>query len=144
MSVSSAPKKRERVSVVCVFEGKILCFLAVDPTSGEKYYFLPGGKIEPGESLVECGERETLEETGYIVRANPSSRVTRKYPFHWDGQDYDCETHFYRAHLNENYHPPAPVKDQDYNKGATWVPLSQIPQAFGYSTAILDAINFLI
>ena len=29
---------------------------------------LPGGKIEPGESIVEAAEREVKEETGFIVK----------------------------------------------------------------------------
>lgn len=30
---------------------------------------LPGGQMEIGESIAECGERETFEETGYRVSA---------------------------------------------------------------------------
>lgn len=34
---------------------------------GEKYRVLPGGRVEPGESLDEALHREVLEETGYII-----------------------------------------------------------------------------
>lgn len=142
MSVTTQSQKRERVSVVCVFEGKILCFLGVDPKSGQKYYFLPGGVIEPGESEVQCGARETMEETGYRVRLDSSSKLTRKYIFPWNGQQVDCTTHFYRGYLDENFHPPKPVDDADYNLGPTWISISKIPETFGYHDAILNAVQF--
>ena len=56
---------RERSSVIVVHKNKILGFNAVDPTSGAKYFFIPGGKIERSESALQTSVRETLEETGY-------------------------------------------------------------------------------
>lgn len=144
MSVSSSPQRRVRVSVVCVYQEKILCFHAVDPTSGQNYYFLPGGGLEPNENEMDCGTRETFEETGYKVRLKPTSRLTKKYTFYWNGQNCDCETHFYRAHLDENFHPPQPVTDQDYNKGPIWIELSKLRETFNYCEEILNAVQFLI
>lgn len=136
--------KRERVSVVCVFEGKILCFVAIDPKSGQRFYFLPGGEIEPGESEIACGMRETMEETGYKVRLESESRLTKEYAFFWNGKEYDCVTHFYRGHLDEVFHIPHPVSDQDYNKGPVWIPTGKIHALFEYSKTIHDAVEALI
>jgi len=136
--------KRERVSVVCVFEGKILVFVGIDPKTGKRYYFLPGGKIEPDETEIACAMRETLEETGYKVKIEASSRLTKQYPFHWNGRDYDCVTHFYRGHLNEVFHAPLPVSDQDYNKGPVWIPTGKIHALFEYSKEIHEAVKVLI
>jgi 8-oxo-dGTP pyrophosphatase MutT (NUDIX family) len=136
-------QKRERVSVICIHQRKILCFVAIDPSSGKRYYFLPGGGLEPGESEEACARRETLEETGYQVSIDPNSRTTRSYPFHWDGKDYECMTHFYRGHLAEDYHPPGPVEDQKYNKGPVWIPVGKIPAIFDYSLEILQAVELL-
>ena len=135
--------KRERVSVVCVFEGKILCFVGVDPKTSKRYYFLPGGAIEPGEDEVACGQRETLEETGYKVRVERGSRLTKKYQFHWNGRDYDCVTHFYRGHLDEVFHAPKAVHDADYNKGPVWIPVGKIPTIFDYTAEICAAAEKL-
>ncbi|MPZ21164.1 MAG: NUDIX domain-containing protein [Luteitalea sp.] len=51
-----------RTRVIVVHEGQLLLH-------GEgAYSILPGGGIEPHESLADCGEREVLEETGLRVR----------------------------------------------------------------------------
>ena len=140
---STTPVKRERVSVVCVHDGKILVFVAIDPSSGKRYYFLPGGGLEPGESETTCAARETMEETGYKVIVESESRLSKSYMFHWNGQDYDCTTHFYRGHLAEAFRPPGVVEDQDYNKGAVWIPTGKIPIIFDYTFEILEAVEAL-
>lgn len=52
------------------------CLLLVNPESGllrvatrrnSDLLGLPGGKVEPGESLLQCAIRETREETGIYV-----------------------------------------------------------------------------
>lgn len=139
-----SPIPRKRVSVICVFEDKILCFVGVDPKSAKRYYFLPGGSIESGESEVTCGERETLEETGYRVRVEAATKITKQYNFFWNGLYYGCITHFYRAHLNEVFHPPKIVQDADYNKGPVWMPAGKAKAIFDYTPEILQAVLKLI
>ena len=34
----------------------------------DPYWVLPGGRLEPGETIPECAEREVSEETGLSVR----------------------------------------------------------------------------
>ncbi len=137
-------RHRERVSVICVHNHKILCFVAIDPTSGRRYYFLPGGGLEAGESEVDCGVRETWEETGYKVIVEAGSKLSKRYLFHWNGQDYDCTTHFFRGHLSEAYHPPHPVEDQEYNKGPVWIPVGKVGAIFDYNQEILEAVEELL
>lgn len=48
-------------------DGRFLLVLRGDePQAGR--WTIPGGKLEPGESLAEAAAREVLEETGLVVR----------------------------------------------------------------------------
>ncbi|HLZ24311.1 MAG TPA: NUDIX domain-containing protein [Ktedonobacterales bacterium] len=63
---------------------------------------LPGGRMEPGESIAECCAREVLEETGLIVRVgrlvgvytNPDRLIT--YP---DGNRWQVISHCFEAEV---------------------------------------------
>lgn len=134
---------RVRVSTVVIHNEQILTFLAIDPTSGKEYYFLPGGEIGPDETAPEAGERETLEETGYQVRVEVSKNVDKEYIFHWNGQDYMSLTVFYRAHLINPFQSPKRVEDAPYNKGVHWLPLGRVKDVFSYNEEILQAVEEL-
>ena len=135
-------KQRRRVSVIVVNQGKILGFHAEDPTTKQQYFFLPGGGIEEGETPIETGIRETLEETGYSVEIEKNSGIYERYDFQWDGQNYDCETWFYVGKLTS---PEATlVRDAGYHRGVEWLPLSEVEQAFSYHPKILSAVKALV
>lgn len=54
-----------RISCVLVEEGKIL--LARHRKGKREYWTLPGGGLEPGETMVDCLKREMWEESGLEV-----------------------------------------------------------------------------
>ena len=54
-----------RVAVVLVKEGRVL--LARHEKGGESYWVLPGGAVEPGETLAEALRRELREEAALAV-----------------------------------------------------------------------------
>jgi 8-oxo-dGTP pyrophosphatase MutT (NUDIX family) len=58
-----------RTRVIIVHDGRLLIHAPhAEGTERLAYRCLPGGGLEPNESLYECGEREVLEETGLRVR----------------------------------------------------------------------------
>jgi 8-oxo-dGTP pyrophosphatase MutT (NUDIX family) len=78
---------------VCFFvmndEGKIL---AISRGKDATIWGLPGGKVEPNESLESAVVREVFEETGYVI-ASPQSVFTSYVPSgNADGQNFMVTT----------------------------------------------------
>jgi len=129
---------------VCVHEDALLCVRLRDPASGVTRLFVPGGAIAQGESPAAAAERETLEETGYSVHAEPASELVVHYPFVWNGERIECTTHFFRARLCSDRHAPAATHDDAINLGAVWLPLAALDAELGFHAAILRAVRSLI
>jgi 8-oxo-dGTP pyrophosphatase MutT (NUDIX family) len=88
------PKNEEvnlRISVYCLVIKNSKILLVKDSFAEEKFWQLPGGGLELGESLLETGERETLEESGYEVKI-------------YDRLPISITTDFAKAALSENYY----------------------------------------
>jgi len=62
-----------RAQVACFDADRLLC--ARHRRRGETYLVLPGGHVEPGETLVEAARRETLEEAGVPITVDGLLRV---------------------------------------------------------------------
>lgn len=61
------PNIRNSVRCLLINQNQEICLLY---SRARDYYAIPGGGIEPGESLLQALNRETLEETGYLLK-NP-------------------------------------------------------------------------
>lgn len=133
---------RVRASVVCWRGDQLLTVCAVDPVGGATYLFLPGGKIEPGESPAAAAVRETAEETGYAIEVTGDAHIA-EYQFLWAGKNYDCLTFFFRGRLIDPLRPALEVNDDAYLKGVEWVCGDQVESAFAYHEVILNAIQKL-
>ena len=61
----SSPQPRIRVAAIAVRDGAIL--LVRHEKHGERYWLLPGGGVDFGETLPEALAREVREETGLAI-----------------------------------------------------------------------------
>lgn len=61
------PNIRNSARCLLINQDQEICLLY---SRARDYYAIPGGGIEPGESLLQALSRETLEETGYLLK-NP-------------------------------------------------------------------------
>lgn len=58
-------------TAVCVLLEKDGLFLSVTRKNDHTDFGLPGGKLDFGETLIQCAKREVLEETGYELDISP-------------------------------------------------------------------------
>lgn len=58
-----------QVSMAVIVDGGRLLLIRRSVIEGDLVWALPGGKVEPGESVERAAVRETLEETGLTVEA---------------------------------------------------------------------------
>jgi 8-oxo-dGTP pyrophosphatase MutT (NUDIX family) len=136
-------KKRIRTGVICLQEGKLLAIELQDPTTRKRYWSLPGGAVEQGETAAEGAIRETMEETGYRVSLT-SEAFTNQYLFRWNATIFDCTTHWFSAELADPGSPPAIVDDADYLLQATWLNWPRCRELFLYNRGLREALNHFL
>ena len=110
--------ERTRTGVICLQHNQLLTIELQDPVTRKRFWSVPGGAVETGETIAEAAVRETLEETGYQVELTSEGYATR-YDFFWNTTRYDCTTWWYSAKLLSD--EAALVDDADYLLQARWL-----------------------
>ena len=135
-----------RVRVIIVQQGKMLLFPpGCDGTERDPYRCLPGGGLEPNETLYDAAQREVLEETGLHVKVKSvafvrecvvskyvSADEMREALRNWGAEDIGEGDHAYAlevylwAELPED--GPGEPKRGDRRGGTVpeWMPLEEV------------------
>lgn len=71
--IDGHPNIRNSVRCLLINQNQEICLLY---SQARDYYAIPGGGIEPGESLLQALSRETLEETGYLLKIQNRSVIS--------------------------------------------------------------------
>lgn len=95
-------------------------FLLVHERKHEQLFYLPAGRVEPGERLVDAACRETLEETGVPIDIAGILRIEHS-PMPDGG--VRCRV-FFLGHPRDDT-PPKSAPDAD-TLGAVWVTLDEL------------------
>ena len=122
----------------CLHNGRLLAIELEDPTTNKRFWSLPGGAVEPGETVAEAAIRETLEETGYQVRLTSEGFSTR-YEFRWNGARYDCTSYWFTAELESDHQDV--IDDADYLLQMKWLPWPKSSFLFANNPAYNEAFE---
>ncbi|RKN49324.1 NUDIX hydrolase [Micromonospora endolithica] len=96
------PRRASRVLLVDA-AGRVLLFGGFDPARPDhRYWFTPGGGLDPGETYAICAARELAEETGLRLPPEafgaPVHRDVTEFPF--DGVWYRQEQEFFLVRVD--------------------------------------------
>ena len=130
--------ERRRSCVFCLHESRLLAIELEDPTTRKRFWSLPGGAIEAGETASEAAIRETFEETGYQVQLT-SKGFSTGYQFRWSSQTYNCTTYWFTAELKPIL--PAVVDDETYLINRQWLPWPKSDFLFSNNPAFNEAFK---
>jgi 8-oxo-dGTP pyrophosphatase MutT (NUDIX family) len=111
------------------------------------FWDLPKGKLDAGESIPECAEREVMEETGLqtITLGSFICMTTHAYFDTWLQKDVVKETHWYAMKASSMLPETLiPQIEEDIEK-IEWVPILELPpylrQTYPTIQTVFDAFN---
>lgn len=121
---------RISVRAATIRNGAIL-LVAFDDETGF-HYNLPGGSVEPGESLYDTVRREVREETAAEVEVKELSLVYECFPSDYgfsQGEAVHSLSFVFHCELCEGSEPHLPETADSHQVAVHWVPLDEFPDA---------------
>lgn len=112
-------------------------FLLVHERKHGQLWYLPAGRVEPGESFFDAAVRETLEETGVPVRLNGLLRVEH---LPTPGGSMRVRIIFTAAPVDDR--PPRTTPDEE-SLGAAWVSMDELKQYPLRGSDVLELLRYV-
>lgn len=116
----------------------MLCIEQRDPLTNKRFWSVPGGAVEAGETPAEAAGREAFEETGYRCVPLADTETVTRYPFRWRGQMIDCTTHWFAGTLLAV--SPAGQPDEPDVTAVMWIPHNNLPGLLAPYPSIRDTV----
>ena len=109
-------------------EDRILFLHAEEPKSGDRFWVMPGGGLDDGESFKEAASRETFEETGIDVTIGPCVWI-RRHEHTWNGKPADQYERFFIARTDAPNADLIGKKLDNYIIGHRWWSLDELTKS---------------
>lgn len=94
------------------------------------HYNLPGGGLEPGETILEGVAREVFEETTAEVDVGPLALIYELAPHKQSGDYHVNERHglhlIFECTLKSNSLPRLPQNPDPHQSAVKWIPLEEL------------------
>lgn len=121
---------RLAVDAIIEHHGAILLVEFEDAQFG-RHFGLPGGGVEPGETIHEAVQREVSEEIGADVIVGPLLLVNEYKPeVHASLYDDEPELRLvFHCQLRQGGQLATPSKADEDQVGVAWLPLAQLAEA---------------
>jgi 8-oxo-dGTP pyrophosphatase MutT (NUDIX family) len=94
---------REAVRVLLVTPDERVLLLAAQDADAGRFWFPPGGGIEPGEDVRAAAAREVREETGFALQDVGVEVWQRRHAFRWRGEEVDQRERWFLARVAEAF-----------------------------------------
>ncbi len=115
-------------------------FLLVHEVKQGQLWYLPAGRVEPGETLEHAAIRETLEETGVRIALDGVLRVEHT-PMRMGLHPGSRVRVFYAAHPAGDSTPKS--TPDEHSLEAAWVALADLPRLRLRGPDVTDVIDYL-
>ncbi len=93
-------KRRINVRAIIFRDGQLLAVIHKSTTSGNTFYFTPGGGLDPHESLADGLTREILEETGVKAQVGRLLFI-QQFASEREGYSEELELFFEVSNVND-------------------------------------------
>jgi 8-oxo-dGTP pyrophosphatase MutT (NUDIX family) len=110
--------------VLVISDAGNILLLHVQDSTGHRWWLMPGGGLDAGESFEDAARRELLEETGRALPVGPLI-WTRRHIYNWNGTPQDQYEQYYVARCTDEF-VVAPAVPDTYVIGHRWWTLREI------------------